>query len=121
MSKPKISIDVNEAIEQISAKIGVATTGIIPEYTKLEFVRGISWAIGGYLLMTIPWLLFLVKPESWDTGAINLFLGIKLLFCVITTWIGGAIVFDNIEGIITPKALAIERLLIQITDIGGSE
>ena len=114
MSKIELNADLTQAIEQVANKLGMAANEIIPCYTKLELVRGLSWGIGGLLLTTLPWFLFLFSPEWKDGMAYGLWWVGRMIFCVITTWSGGFTITDNIKNIVAPKAMAINRLLTQL-------
>lgn len=115
MPEVELKADLNQAIEQLADKLGMAANEIIPHYTRLELVKGLSWGIGGVLLATLPWLLFLFSPEWEDDMARGLWWAGRMILCVITTWSGGYTVIDSIENIAAPKAMAINRLLRQVT------
>ncbi len=129
MSELKISANLNEALEFISKKIGVASDKIIEEYTKNMFVVGWSSIIGCILAITLPWLLFIIDipipQEGYSrhdlvespSGYQTLFFVLKGIVCFVFTVTGIYTMVGKIENILTPKALAIHRLLKDIKKI----
>ena len=119
MADVKISADLSEAIEKISDKLGIAANAIIPEYVKQIKLNGFVWIVGGALLVILPWIL-MPGPFEWEASrsyAINwkgLYNVVRWVILLGLTWSGIAEVLGNIENIVTPKAMAINRVLNQL-------
>ena len=120
MSEIKID-DLSSAIETLAKSLGMAAEEIIPYYVKLEVIRGILWTFGGLLLVVLPFILFYpIPPPNWaECREVNLLIGgayaLKWAICIGSPWGGAYTMFENIDKLIAPKALAISKLINQVT------
>ena len=112
-TKIEINADLNKAIDQLAEKLGVAASEIIPHYTRMMFMAGIANFIAGILVVILPLLLFVVYPQIWESSEI--FIGIRLLFCIVMAICGGYKMANWFESVMAPQALAISKLINQIT------
>jgi len=120
MSEVKISADLTDAIEKLSEKLGIAADAIIPEYEKNIRINGIVWIIAGIITGVLPWVI-LPQPfeyhvaSSYDVDWGMTYSAIRWIACIGMTFIGFYISMSYIENLITSKAIAINRLMNQIT------
>jgi hypothetical protein len=108
----KVNADLNRAIDQLAEKLGIAAEEIIPHYTKILFAGGVARFTAGFLLATLPYLLFLFYPEVWEANEI--FIGVRLAFCIIMTICGVTQMANWFENIIAPQGEAISQLINEL-------
>lgn len=125
MAEVKIKADLEKTIELLAEKLGLAAEEIVPYYTKLMLINGIVWAVGGAIMAVLPWAVFwpITLPQGVE-GIPNYSVleplvyascGFKWIICIAFTWGGGYTIFNYIENLLAPKALAIQKLIGQIT------
>ena len=109
----KVNADLNQAIEQIAEKLGIATKEIIPHYTKWIFAEAKARTIENVIGLLLPFLLFLIPADTWETYGI--FLGVRLLFVVIMTYNQISAIASWYDNLKAPEAAAIDKLINQLT------
>lgn len=134
MSDKKIefTLELSNAIDKIAEKLGMGAGTIIPEYVKLEKIRGFVWIGGGILLaITVPILVAFLWPDvialddryysigntRFKTAEYRGYLegmGVLSFLGVVGVGAGISMILHNIERVIAPKSLAISKLLRQV-------
>ncbi len=114
----EIRIDINQALDQLANKLGVASEEMLTFYTKRAFINGAVWVPASLLFAILPWLSYLVTvPPEWGDAAILCRI-LRAISCIGFSWAGGYSAFDSIEKLYVPRAIAISSL---IKDIRGSD
>lgn len=117
----KINVDVNSAIEKLAEKLGTTAKEIVTQYVIFMKVKAITGPVFGLFFCVVPWLTFLVIPESDGLKGYNsnsgeiMFMNIMtFIVCAMCTIGGISSILEGIEKYFASKAFAISKLLNDI-------